>query len=474
MRRLALCIGNQDYEILPKLDYAVADATEMEKALKSLGFDTMLGTNLDRAAMANILSVFNEKIEGYDAILVYYAGHGFQIDNYNILAPIDLNIHTGNKEIRFNAFPLQDILEIMCDNPEQTKIVILDACRENLGYRGTFNTFAPISAPRGSIIAFSTSPGKYSKESKEAGHGKYTEALLRYIELPRVEIETVFKRVRESLSADSGGTQVPWEHTSLIGAFYFNPNTIYDGTSYSQEALEDKWFRFIPGSKIKLIVDGLKSHNWPTQEAAIKQVSDIQIESVSINELFVLGRNIYQAADGSSFACRRFIDEFGNNNKIPDEAKVHILNGMAYEIYYNSEGKLRSQMKLGYYQKIIYYLEYPSFYSSKEFISSLLCKIENRPIYIPGQDEIMFIQVIIDYDNDLYSLKEIRYQGRNILRWDENDPIGFGYMRRRSFEELLAMKLVAPLDALRFQYNTDEVKKETYITFETGNFELSF
>ena len=87
-----------------------------------------------------------------------------------------------------------------------------------------FKIFAPVSAPQGSVIAFSTSPGQSAKENDATGHGKYTEVLLRYISLPRVPVETVFKKVRELLVSETGGTQIPWEHTSLIGDFYFNPD----------------------------------------------------------------------------------------------------------------------------------------------------------------------------------------------------------------------------------------------------------
>ena len=476
MRRIALCIGNQDYKILPKLEYAIADAKAMEKVLKKLGFETMLGTNLNRTQLGEVIFEFGSCIDDYDAILVYYAGHGFQIENNNILAPIDLDIFARPEMVRYNAFPLQDLLTIMSKNPEQTKIIILDACRENLGVRGSFNTFAPISAPSGSIVAFSTSPGKYSKENNTIGHGIYTNALLQYIELPRVEIETVFKKVREKLTADTNGVQIPWEHTSLIGSFFFNPDTIYDGTSYLQEALADSGFKFSPGSEVKPVVDGLKSLNWPTQEQAIKKVNDINMSDASSNELFVLGRNIYQAANGNSFACQRFIDSFDSNNRIPDEAKVHVLNGMAFEIYYDSYGKLRTVMKAQYYRNIVYLLELPEFYASKEFISSHLCKIEERPIYIPGQQELMFLQVVLkcDLDTGVYELAEIRYQGKNILKWDEDEYTFVDHMRKRILEESIAKALVAPPDALRFQYNTDEIANESYIQLETGDFKLYF
>ena len=87
--------------------------------------------------------------------------------------------------------------------------------------------------------------------------------------------------------------------------------------------------------------------SWPIQEEALKKITDINMLSVSANELFVLGRNIYRAANGNSYACHRFIEAFENNTNIPDEAKIHILNGMAFEIYYDSEGNLRQNMKTG-------------------------------------------------------------------------------------------------------------------------------
>lgn len=181
MKRIALCIGNDDYKILPKLNCAVADATAIEKALKELGFDTELKTNLNREELAYTIFSFEEKIENYDVILIYYAGHGFQTNGDNILAPIDLNIQDHSKIVGYNSFLLSDLMEILNRFPNQIKIVILDACREIIGTRGTVKDFAPILAPQSSIIAFSTLPGQPSQENISIGHGKYTDALLKYI-----------------------------------------------------------------------------------------------------------------------------------------------------------------------------------------------------------------------------------------------------------------------------------------------------
>ena len=80
MKRIALCIGNDEYSILPALNCAIADAAAMEEKLKGLGFDTELKTDLDRTGLADAIFSFSDKIENYDAALIYYAGHGFQVD----------------------------------------------------------------------------------------------------------------------------------------------------------------------------------------------------------------------------------------------------------------------------------------------------------------------------------------------------------------------------------------------------------
>lgn len=478
MKRLALCIGNNEYTVLPELACAVSDAEAVETKLKELGFDTILQTNLDREYLASTIVDFVERIENYDAVLLYYAGHGFQIDGDNILAPIDLDIKTKSTLVKYNAFPLGDLMELLNKYPEQTKIVILDACRVGLGNRGGFGDFAPVSAPQGSIIAFATSPGQSSNEKRDINHGIYTATLLNYIGLPRVPIETVFKKVRECLTAETGGTQVPWEHTSLIGDFYLNPDTIYDGVVYCGEALADSRYKFFNDIIIKGIVDELKSHSWPTQESGINKVNNIDFTNASGNDLFVLGRNIYQAADGSCFAVQRFIDSFEENDKITAQAKRHLLNGMLYEIYFNSDNKMRNKFKLGYYQSVITCVEKPEFYSSKEFIASELYKADNRVIYIPGQNELMEFSVVlaridadIVVDDIIYHGKSIFYSigGSRKANTDVTRPC-----RCYMFEQELAFAVVAQSDYIKVQYIGLNISRDTVVQIPLGGFSLRF
>jgi len=168
----------------------------------------------------------------------------------------------------------------------------------------------------------------------------------------------------------------------------------------------------------------LKSHSWPQQEPAVRSVNEIDFQTASGNELFVLGRNIYQAADGNCYACHRFIDGFSENSKIPTQEKLHILNSMTYEIYFDSSNKIRPLFKLGYYQKIIDYLEQAEFYGSRDFIAAKLNAVSDRPIYIPGQNEAMEF-VIQTHSEDMgRCVDDITYHGKSVFMLSEREARG--------------------------------------------------
>ncbi len=473
MKRIALCIGNDDYQIMNKLTCACADAAAVFEKLKLLGFESYLYENVDRSAFVHAVTEFEEMLDDYDAAVFYYAGHGFQIAGQNVLAPVDLNTHAPDNEVKGNAYPLSDLTELLNQHANVQKAIILDACRTELGVRGNIGAgFGPVFALPGSIIAFSTSPGQASKENISSGHGKYTETLLQFMELPRVPIETVFKKTREKLALVTSNQQISWEHTSLIGEFYLNPDTVYDGMVYSEEAMCDALFRFQKGSKIKEIVDGLKIRVWDTQKAAMAEIASIDFTAASANELFILGRNIYQAADGNCFAAQGFIDDFGLKQYILPQAKCHILCGMAYEMYFDSKNQFRFTYKKGKYTDLISLLELQEFYSSRQFIVSKLVKIDTCPIYIPGQNELMNIAVQCKREDDGIHVTDIIYNGRSVLfssggsrKPNLEDAIK---IRISSVEYIVAEKLLAPKSSVRFDYLRVEVERDTKLFIPIG------
>ncbi len=458
MKRLALCIGNDNYEILNKLTCAVNDATEISHTLEALGIDTSLKINLSRDELGRAINDFLDKLANYDVGILYYAGHGFEVGGTNILAPIELNPNESERNVVYNAYPLNELMGQLEVFPDTTKIVILDACREILGSRGGLCSFTPVVAPSGSLIAFATSPGKKSFENVTSGHGKYTEALLKYIDIPRVPVETIFKKVREDIVAQTHGAQVPWEHTSLTGDFFFNPDIIYSGVNYSDDALADALYRFADDSPVKRIVSCLKSGDWNMQANFIAMMETIDYETVSANDLFILGRNIYQAADGRCYAAHNYIGYLEFKKSIPEQAKIHIMNGMAYEIYFDSYGNLRGKFKSGYYIDIIKNLEKAIFYPCKEFICSKLTKYDCDVVYYPGQSERIELEISMKREGSAQMLSEIVFRGVNIFKQitdkpDSVDIESYGTIERLQNE--IAARLVAPIDMVRFSYSPD-------------------
>ncbi len=126
------------------------------------------------------------------------------------------------------------------------------------------------------------------------------DCILRHMNLSRVSIEFAFKRSRMVLVRNTHGSQIPWVHTSLIGKFCLNPDTIYDGVVYTDDVYADSRFLFKRGSEIVEIVEKLKSYDRHRKNLTVRKFQVLDYKPVSAKELFVLGRNIYQASVGKS------------------------------------------------------------------------------------------------------------------------------------------------------------------------------
>jgi Caspase domain len=204
-------------------------------------------------------------------------------------------------------------IEVLEKGDNRTSIIILDACRNNpyerRWKRGGALGLAPVYAPKGTIIAFATSPGETAYDDN-GSNGAFTSALLSHISKQDLTIEDLFKRVRNTLSAMTSGKQTSWEHTSLMGDFYFNPSLPAGEfvTEYSPVAKADSRFH-ISGSYLRDIINGLKSHTWDLQNSAMSDLPSVDWNRCKKDDLFVLGRNIYQAACGDSRAAKAYLED---------------------------------------------------------------------------------------------------------------------------------------------------------------------
>jgi Uncharacterized protein containing caspase domain len=220
-RRLALVFGNSQYKNSAPLKNPVNDANLMEGTLKELGFDVIKQLNAGKDEMMKAIKEFNEKLPSANVALFYYAGHGNQVEGRNYLIPVDAKLEK-EADCKFEAIPVDFIVEEFEKYQENTNIVILDACRNNpfaAWSRGGESGFKAMNFTSGTIISFATSEGSTAADGKGA-NGLFTEELVKQMAIPQ-SILNVFMNTRVQVRKLSNNQQVPTEWNKLNGDFYF-------------------------------------------------------------------------------------------------------------------------------------------------------------------------------------------------------------------------------------------------------------
>lgn len=221
-RRLALVIGNADYQFSGKLKNTVNDANLMAATLHELGFDVIKKTNAGKSDMEQAILDFSRELGKYNVALFFYAGHGIQLDGTNYLIPIDARLD-DRLAAQFEAVDVGKLVSQFERYPNNVNIVILDACRNNpfkTWSRGAESGFKAIPAPSGTIIAFATSEGATASDGSSE-NGLYTSHLVEQMKIPQ-RIEDVFIQTRVDVRANSKNQQSPQEWSQLTGRFYFS------------------------------------------------------------------------------------------------------------------------------------------------------------------------------------------------------------------------------------------------------------
>jgi uncharacterized caspase-like protein len=194
----------------------------MHKALENVGFTSQIHENLDFGSMRRVIREFRERITNEHVALFYFSGHGVQVDGKNYLIPVDIDIKYED-EVASSAVELGFLLTKLelANNP--LNMVILDACRDSplpRRSRSTTKGLTNVGAASGTLIAFSTSPGKVALDG-DGVNSPYTKYLVNAISQRGLLLEQVFKSVRADVMRETKGLQVPWENSSIIGDFYF-------------------------------------------------------------------------------------------------------------------------------------------------------------------------------------------------------------------------------------------------------------
>ena len=226
--KVALVIGNQRYEGGHGLANAASDARLMARTLASLGFTVTQHYDLQRTQLAAAVARFTERIPAGATAFVYYAGHGMQIGGSNYLNPVDMPV-TSEHAASLRAYPLKSVLDRLALGKSAINIVVLDACRNNpfrpegaVRYRSLRGLgLARTEAPRGTLIAYSTSPGQLAADGGST-NSIYTETLARILLEPGRDVTEAFARAGHEVRRKTMDDQIPWYESSVAGAYYLS------------------------------------------------------------------------------------------------------------------------------------------------------------------------------------------------------------------------------------------------------------
>jgi hypothetical protein len=461
----ALIVGNANYPGGAKLKNPTNDADDFAERMEHCGFSVIKATDCKNETMDRSLDKFKGTLKESDVGLFFFAGHGVQIDGENYLNAIDTSF-ADETSTKFSSLALNKIIETMDKSGIATKIIILDACRNNPFERAWHRSaalrgLAPIYAPKGTIIAFATSPGETASDGS-GRNGAYTEALLRHIDTPDLPIEEMFKRVRNALSAVTKQKQTSWEHTSLSGEFFF---TLSLGTridDYSRTALCDSLLALDPKKSSHSLIAKLKIHDWFEQNRAIDSFDVEHATKYSVDSLFVIGRNIYQAACGDSNGAKAYIKEFiGRTGGLDSDKRKALLDGMLFEIFFDSRGELRKKFKTEQFNNVFELQRFQELSESFDFISECLLSHGDRFYSIPGKKHSLAVHVVSSHGKTgTPKITAAHIGGTNILSSEEEffadeegEPIHYRKLALAEFEKQMSEEMSVPLRLLKVTYD---------------------
>lgn len=393
-RGKALVIGNDHYDQMkPDLNNAVNDAKSIHEALQGIGFMMMpLAIDITTDDFDSLFNNFLGDLAKYDVAVLYYAGHGIEVKGKNYLVMTETPVGELAITTTRRSVDLQECLSQMHKTGCKMVIMIIDACRNN-PFEGNVRgwgsvNLAPIFAPKGTLIAYSTSPGETASDFGMDGHSVYTGALLKHLQEEGLEVETFFKKVRSTVNAMTKGKKTSWEHTSLIGTFCFNSGKMIqvDELGYQISSVRDSDFD-VNNPNVGRIISELKSYDWYRQNPAVDTFQNLKPQSLSADELFVVGRNLLQAACGGSYSALDFIKDASLLARYTVKGENHLLNGILFEIYFNSKGLFRFRdYKSGMLDDLMGLCTHESLKCAFRFIEKALKSFEANLIFVPSED----------------------------------------------------------------------------------------
>jgi tetratricopeptide (TPR) repeat protein len=245
-RRVALVIGNSAYKNVPVLTNPQHDAAAIAASLRAIGLEAVtLVNDSTREKLIDALRVFADEAEKADWAVVYYAGHGIEVNGVNYLIPVEAKI-AADRDIQFEAVPLDQVLAAV-DGAQKLKLILLDACRDNpfapqmrktapsqvavaagptagaaIGTRSVSRGLGEVKVSGATLVVYAAKHGQTALDG-EGGNSPFAVAVAQRLATPNVEINKLFRLIRDDVMEATAGRQEPYTYGSLPGRedFFF-------------------------------------------------------------------------------------------------------------------------------------------------------------------------------------------------------------------------------------------------------------
>lgn len=228
--RIALVIGNSSYRNVPALANPVRDADVVAQQLKLAGFRSVtLTKDLARNDMLEALRKFSADTENAEWAVIYYAGHGMEMDGLNYLIPVDAKL-ASDRAVQFEAIPLEQAMGAV-EGARKLRLVILDACRDNpfaqqmkrtVSSRSIGRGMGNVEPDAGTLVVYSAKHGQVALDG-DGGNSPFVSALVKRMMTPNLDVRRLFDYVRDDVLATTQRRQQPFSYGSLPGSedFFF-------------------------------------------------------------------------------------------------------------------------------------------------------------------------------------------------------------------------------------------------------------
>jgi len=245
-RRVALIIANAGYKSVPALRNPQHDGDAIAASLRAVGFETVtVASDATREKLTDALRMFANEAEKADWAMVYYSGHGIEVNGMNYLIPIDAKL-AADRDVQFEAVPLDQVMASV-EGARKLKLILLDACRDNpfapqmrrtaapdavaapastaggaVGTRSIGRGLGEVKVSGATLVVYAAKHGQTALDG-DGGNSPFAIAVVQRIAMPDIEINKLFRLVRDDVMEATAGRQEPFTYGSLPGRedFFF-------------------------------------------------------------------------------------------------------------------------------------------------------------------------------------------------------------------------------------------------------------